>query len=550
MAAEELPYFLDYFEEVARREGFWSEDLVKKILGNHGSPRGLKEVPEKWQRVFATAHDVPPEWHVRMQAAFQDWCDAAVSKTINMPREATVEDVKKAYLLAYDLHCKGITVYRDGSREDQVLNIGVAESEKPAEMRVEVPPEPAALRPRPRPDVITGRTQKILTGYGALYVTVNEDEKGLFEVFAQIGRGGGYTASFTEGIARLASLCLRSGVPVDEIIDQLEGIRSPRIAVDHGERVYSIPDAIAKAIKRHIGMQKTGVPPSERDAAWASAEVLVCTGFGSELPRDLASRSPRLRMIQTLLAGVDHLPFDRFPRAAIVCSNAGAYTTSVAEHAMALLLAAAKDVVARTEEIRRGIFDQNVVNKALAGSTVLILGLGGIGREVARLSKAFRMHTIGTARTPPDDAPADEIATPDAVRGLLPRADFVVLALPLTRETRGLVDAAFLQAMKPDAVLVNIARGKIVVEDDLFDHLRTHPSFRAALDVWWTYPESKRGRPFRRPFHELPNVLMTPHVANAIPTQRREAMESAIDNVLRFLRGETPRHVVDPEEYA
>ena len=261
MEGEELPYFLDYFEEVARREGFWSEDLVKKILDNHGSPRGLKEVPEKWQRVFATAHDVPPEWHVRMQAAFQDWCDAAVSKTINMPREATVEDVKKAYLLAYDLHCKGITVYRDGSREDQVLNIGVAESGKPAEMRVEVPPEPAALRPRPRPDVITGRTQKILTGYGALYVTVNEDEKGLFEVFAQIGRGGGYTASFTEGIARLASLCLRSGVPVDEIIDQLEGIRSPRIAVDHGERVYSIPDAIAKAIKRHIGMQKTGVQP-------------------------------------------------------------------------------------------------------------------------------------------------------------------------------------------------------------------------------------------------------------------------------------------------
>jgi ribonucleoside-diphosphate reductase alpha chain len=261
MDGEELPYFLDYFEEVAKREGFWREDLVQKILDNHGSPRGLKDVPEKWQRVFATAHDVPPEWHVRMQAAFQDWCDAAVSKTINMPREATVEDVKKAYLLAFDLHCKGITVYRDGSREDQVLNIGVSEAEKPKEVRVEVPAEPAVLRPRPRPDVITGRTQKILTGYGALYVTVNEDEKGLFEVFAQIGRGGGYTASFTEGIARLVSLCLRSGVPVDEIIDQLEGIRSPRIAVDHGERVYSIPDAIAKAIKRHIGMQKTGVQP-------------------------------------------------------------------------------------------------------------------------------------------------------------------------------------------------------------------------------------------------------------------------------------------------
>src|SRR3989442_12607646 len=189
MDGEELPYFLDYFEEVARREGFWRDDLVQKILDNHGSPRGLKDVPEKWQRVFATAHDVAPEWHVRMQAGLLDYSDAAVSQTIHLPREATVEDVKKAYLLAYDLHCKGITVYRDGSREDQVLNIGVAEAEKPKEIRVEVPPEAAVVRPRARPDVITGRTQKILTGYGALYVTVNEDEKGLFEGFAQIGRG-------------------------------------------------------------------------------------------------------------------------------------------------------------------------------------------------------------------------------------------------------------------------------------------------------------------------------------------------------------------------
>src|SRR5438445_11248588 len=119
-----------------------------------------------------------------MPAAFQDWCDAAVSKTINMPREATVEDVKKAYLLAFDLHCKGITVYRDGSREDQVLNIGIADAEKPTAVRFEVPSEPAVLRPRPRPDVITGRPQKILTGYGALHVTVNEDQKGLCEVLA------------------------------------------------------------------------------------------------------------------------------------------------------------------------------------------------------------------------------------------------------------------------------------------------------------------------------------------------------------------------------
>ena len=268
MEGDQLPYFLDYFEEVARREGFWSEGLVQRILENAGSARGLKEVPEKWQRVFAIAHNVSAEWHVRMQAAFQDHCDAAVSKTINLPHDATVDDVKKAYLLAHELECKGITVYRDGSREDQVMNIGVAQAVgAPAaeptaakELRIEVPPE-AVVRPRARPDTIVGRTQKILTGYGALYVTINEDDKGLFEVFAQIGRGGGYTASFTEGIARLVSLCLRSGVPVDEITDQLEGIRSPRIALDHGERIYSIPDAIAKAIKRHLGAQRASVQP-------------------------------------------------------------------------------------------------------------------------------------------------------------------------------------------------------------------------------------------------------------------------------------------------
>jgi len=275
MEGEQLPYSLAYFEDVAKREGFWTPDLVHRVLENGGRARGISGVPQKWQRVFAVSFDVAAEWHVRMQAAFQDSSDSAVSKTINLPREATVEDVKKAYLLAHELKCKGITVYRDGSREDQVLNVGVsgAETVKPAEAKpVEVP---TITRPRRRPAVITGRTQKILTGYGPLYVTVNEDDKGLFELFAQIGRGGGYTASFTEGLARLVSLCLRSGVPVDEIIDQLEGIRSPRLALDHGERIFSIPDAIAKAIKRHIGMQRTGtVPPIDSfDAEVGSVPV-------------------------------------------------------------------------------------------------------------------------------------------------------------------------------------------------------------------------------------------------------------------------------------
>ena len=290
-------------------------------------------------------------------------------------------------------------------------------------------------------------------------------------------------------------------------------------------------------------------PEAQRADAWRQADILVTMGFGREIPDDLASRAPRLRMVQTLVAGVDHLPYRSLPRSVLVCGNAGAYNTSVGEHALALLLAAAKDVPRRTEEIRAGVFDQAAPSKALAGATVLVLGMGGIGTVVARACRAFRMHVIGVSRTGTPVSPAEEAGSLAELPRLLPRADYVVVALPLTVRTKGLVDRAFLSAMKEDAVLVNVARGKIVVEDDLYEHLRAHPSFRAALDVWWVYPAGAQGRPFHRPFHELPNVIMTPHNANAVPGQRRWAMEAALQNVLRFLRGETPRNVVDVTEY-
>jgi phosphoglycerate dehydrogenase-like enzyme len=292
------------------------------------------------------------------------------------------------------------------------------------------------------------------------------------------------------------------------------------------------------------------LPEDERDAAWSTADVVVSRGFPREFPRDFRAKASQVRLIQALVAGVDHLPFERFPPGAIVCSNVGAYNVSVAEHAMALLLAAAKDTAARTEEIRRGVFDQSVMSKGLAGSTAVILGMGGIGTEIARRCKAFDMRVVGVARSRgAGHGAADAIVPIGGLSNELPHADAVILALPLTRSTRGLVDRAFLAQMKDDAILVNIARGKLIVEDDLFDHLKSHPRFRAALDTWWTYPDAKQGRPFHRPFHDLPNVVMTPHVAGMVPGQRARAMEAALDNVVRFLRGETPRNVVDPTDY-
>lgn len=278
MDGTHLPYVLEYFGEVAKREGFWYEGLMDDVLKNSGSCRGLDKVPQEWQRIFATAMDVSPEWHVRMQAAFQQYVDAAVSKTINLPKTATEQDVKAAYLLAYDTGCKGITVYRDGSRQDQVLNLGksakleggaaVAEARTSAgkEIQGSAPAGLAILKPRPRPDVVVGTTQRVQTGYGSLYVTINEDEHGPFELFATLGKSGGYTASFTEALSRLVSLGLRSGIDPTAIMKQLEGIRSPKMAFDKREQILSVPDALSKALRRQVTGQLSSTIQARLDS--------------------------------------------------------------------------------------------------------------------------------------------------------------------------------------------------------------------------------------------------------------------------------------------
>lgn len=233
------------FEEMARERGIHSQELMEKIAET-GSVANIEEVPEDMKDIFKTALEITPEWHIRMQAAFQEHVDNAISKTVNFPKDASKEDIKEVYDLAYELKCKGVTVYRSGSRQEQVMEVEGEEKEGEEESVKE-----AERRPRKRPATIEGTTRKITTGYGGLYVTINEDEHGMFEVFSQIGRAGGFTQSFTESLARLISLCLRSGIPTEEIIEQLEGIRSPEIAFEQGEKILSIPDAMAKAMKWH-----------------------------------------------------------------------------------------------------------------------------------------------------------------------------------------------------------------------------------------------------------------------------------------------------------
>jgi ribonucleoside-diphosphate reductase alpha chain len=226
-----------YFEAVAKERGFYSEELMAKIA-KHGTLKDVNEVPEDIKSVFVTAHDISPEYHVKMQSAFQESTDNAVSKTINFPKTATQEDVRSAYDLAYELRLKGLTIYRDGSRSGQVLSTGETEKEKSA-----------VLSPRERPEITKGITQKIKIGCGNLYVTVNYDSKGICEVFTNVGRAGG-CPSQSEATSRLVSMALRSGVDEGSIIEQLRGIRCHSTLRQGGLKVLSCPDAIGRVLER------------------------------------------------------------------------------------------------------------------------------------------------------------------------------------------------------------------------------------------------------------------------------------------------------------
>ena len=228
--------------------GLYSDALMKTIA-EQGSLAHIPEIPEDIRRVFVCAHDISPEYHIRMQAAFQNHTDNAVSKTVNFPNSATPEDVRKVYMLAFSLGCKGVTIYRDGSRQMQVLNIG-----KVSGSGVEKDPQNA---PRPRPDVTTGFTEKVRIGCGNLYITVNYDDQGICEVFTNTGRAGG-CPSQSEATARLVSIALRSGMDTDVIIEQLKGIRCPSTIRQSGMKVTSCPDAIARVIEKVKRFQDSG----------------------------------------------------------------------------------------------------------------------------------------------------------------------------------------------------------------------------------------------------------------------------------------------------
>jgi ribonucleoside-diphosphate reductase alpha chain len=286
------------FVAIAQREGWYSEELMEKIA-KEGHIH-FDEVPKQWQRVFVTAHDITPEWHVRMQAAFQENCDSAISKTTNFPHVATQEDVRAIYELAYALKCKGVTVYRDGSRDNQVLSTGAtqqaaADRDGKADARAErgelhgtiaeLEADNARLKQalfdteaenlqrrakRARPDTLRGITTRIETPLGTMFLNITEDDRGQpFEVFINLGKAGGAAMADAEAMGRLISLALRSGIPIREVHRQLRGIASDKAIGLGPNKVLSVPDAIGIALEKWMrekqGVQQdllSGAPPT------------------------------------------------------------------------------------------------------------------------------------------------------------------------------------------------------------------------------------------------------------------------------------------------
>lgn len=290
--------------------------------------------------------------------------------------------------------------------------------------------------------------------------------------------------------------------------------------------------------------------PESRALTLGASRVVLTWAPHQELSPTEERLLENVSFMQLLSAGADHLDFSRLPADLTVASNVGAYARPMAEHVLAMVLALSKRLFAHHDKLRRGVFDQFSENKALAGATAVILGFGGIGREVARLFKAFDMRILAINRSGKSTEPVEFLGTPADLGAVLPRADIIIVTLPLNRATRGLIGERQLMQMKPDAVLVNVGRGEVIDEDAFYRRLQDTPTFMAGIDAWWTEPVRHGRFEMNHPFLDLPNVLGTPHNSALVPGSLAAADQRAAENIRRFLLAEPVAGLVRPEDYA
>jgi len=332
-------------------------------------------------------------------------------------------------------------------------------------------------------------------------------------------------------------------LPLDE-----DGRRIITGAVGDVARVVVLADV--PAVRRRLELERAdALLADEVGTELADEDWLVLADrddVAAPARRDPGARPP---LLQLLWAGVDRAPFGRIPPGISIAGNAGGWAEPIAEHVLAMILALAKRLPSEQEALRRGVFNQDLPTRLLRGGTCAILGFGGIGRAVAPLARALGMRVVAVNSSGATPEPVDLIGTLDDLERFLRAADVVVLSLPLTRSTRGLIGGRELGWMKPGAILVNVARGPVIDEAALYAHLRRNPGFSAGLDVWWDEPFRDGRLRLHHPFFTLANVLGSPHNSGTVHGWDEVALRRAAENVRRYLRGEPVVGLVRREEY-
>ena len=286
----------------------------------------------------------------------------------------------------------------------------------------------------------------------------------------------------------------------------------------------------------------------ERAGLLRRATVILARNTSKELSEEERPLIGGARLLQFLSAGIDFIPLRELPAPLPIAGNGGAYAAPMAEHGLAMALAAAKRLFIEHDKMKAGEFNQFVRNRMLAGGTCGIFGYGGIGQAVARLMRACGMTIHAINRGGEAEVAADWLGRPEQLDQLLAAADVFVIATPLSTATEGAIDAAALARMKPDAILINLARGEIIDEAALYAHLLARPEFTACLDAWWIEPVRHGRFDMGHPFLDLPNVIGSPHNSASVGGTGPTAWVSAAQNCLRALAGEAPRHLIRAEE--
>ena len=290
------------------------------------------------------------------------------------------------------------------------------------------------------------------------------------------------------------------------------------------------------------------VPDAEREGLLGRATSLLSRNTAKELRQGEAGLLQSARLIQYVSAGVDFIPLGDIPQTTMIASNGGGYAEPMAEHAVMMALAAYKRLITEHRELSKGAFNQFKPNRMLGGSVCGILGFGGIGKETARLFRALGASVHAVNRSGTTNEPVDWIGDVNQTEELLRRSDILVLSLPLTPATQAMIGPSELQTMKKDAVLINLARGEIIVEEALYEHLRSNPSFTACIDAWWIEPVRHGRFEMNCPFMALDNVIASPHNSASVEQWRPVALKRAVDNVSRLFRGENVKFLVPPSD--